>query len=145
VTSHPGIYSAGDVAEFFNPALNKRMRVEHADNADSMGRQAGRNMAGASEPYHHLPFFYSDLFELGYEAVGELNARMEIRTDWEQPYQKGILYYLMDERVRGVLLWNVWDKVPVARKLISDSRPLEPEVMRELLGGLIAHYYHVER
>jgi hypothetical protein len=100
-----------------------------------MGRQAGRNMAGASEPYHHLPFFYSDLFELGYEAVGELNVRMEIRTDWEQPYQKGILYYLMDERVRGVLLWNVWDKVPVARKLISDSRPLEPEVMRELLGG----------
>ena len=135
VTSHHGIYSAGDVAEFFNPALNKRMRVEHADNADSMGRQAGRNMAGASEPYHHLPFFYSDLFELGYEAVGELNVRMEIRTDWEQPYQKGILYYLMDERVRGVLLWNVWDKVPVARKLISDSRPLEPEVMRELLGG----------
>jgi len=135
VTSHPGIYSAGDVAEFFNPALNKRMRVEHADNADSMGRQAGRNMAGASEPYHHLPFFYSDLFELGYEAVGELNVRMEIRTDWEQPYQKGVLYYLMDERVRGVLLWNVWDKVPAARKLISDSRPLEPEVMRELLGG----------
>lgn len=135
VTSHPGIYAAGDVAEFFNPALNKRMRVEHADNADSMGRQAGRNMAGASEPYHHLPFFYSDLFELGYEAVGELDARMAIRADWEQPYQKGVLYYLKDERVRGVLLWNVWDKVPAARKLIADSKTLNPEIMKDLLSG----------
>jgi hypothetical protein len=50
-----------------------------------MGRQAGRNMAGASEPYHHLPFFYSDLFELGYETVGELDARMTISADWEKP------------------------------------------------------------
>ncbi len=72
VTSQPGIYAAGDVAEFFNPALGKRLRVEHEDNANTMGRIAGHNMAGASEPYYHLPFFFSDLFELGYEAVGEL-------------------------------------------------------------------------
>ena len=70
VTSHPNVFAAGDVAEFFNPTLGKRLRFEHEDNANSMGRQAGRNIAGVSEPYHHLPFFYSDLFELGYEAVG---------------------------------------------------------------------------
>ena len=67
-TSREGIYAAGDVASFHNPALDRRMRVEHEDNANTMGETAGRNMAGAAEPYHHLPFFYSDLFELGYEA-----------------------------------------------------------------------------
>ena len=30
---------------------------------------------GKSEPYDHLPFFYSDMFELGYEAVGEVDSR----------------------------------------------------------------------
>ena len=49
------------------------MRVEHEDHAKSHGRQVGANMAGADEPYDHLPFFYSDLFDLGYEAVGELD------------------------------------------------------------------------
>jgi 3-phenylpropionate/trans-cinnamate dioxygenase ferredoxin reductase subunit len=68
-TKEADIYAAGDVAVFYNPALGKRMRVEHEDNANAMGRLAGRNMAGKSEPYDHLPFFYSDMFELGYEAV----------------------------------------------------------------------------
>ena len=36
----------------------------------TMGRLAGRAMAGEREPYEHLPCFYSDMFELGYEAVG---------------------------------------------------------------------------
>ena len=72
-TNNPDIYAAGDGAAYFNPALAKRMRVEHEDNANTMGRLAGRNMAGKSEAYHHLPSFYSDLFELGYEAVGELD------------------------------------------------------------------------
>ncbi len=134
LTSHPNIYAAGDVAEFFNPALNKRMRVEHEDNANSMGRQAGRNMAGASEPYHHLPYFYSDLFDLGYEAVGELDARMTIHADWEQRFQKGILYYLTDDRVRGVILWNVWEKIAAARQLITEAKPFQPAATKSLLG-----------
>ena len=87
-TSHPDIYAAGDVANFANPALGKRMRVEHEDNANTMGRHAGRNMAGDPAPYDHLPFFYSDLFDLGYEAVGELDARLEIVADWKEPFAR---------------------------------------------------------
>jgi 3-phenylpropionate/trans-cinnamate dioxygenase ferredoxin reductase component len=127
VTSHPNIYAAGDVAEFYNPALGQRLRVEHEDNANSMGLQAGRNMAGVSEPYHHLPFFYSDLFELGYEAVGELDSRLETIADWNEPFQKGIVYYLREGRISGVLLWNVWDKVSTARDLIARPGPFKAE------------------
>jgi NAD(P)H-nitrite reductase len=130
LTSHLNIYAAGDVAEFFNPALGKRMRVEHEDNANTMGRQAGRNMAGANEPYIHLPFFYSDLFELGYEAVGELDSRYQVVSDWKVPYQKGVVYYLADQRVRGVLLWNDWGKIPEARRLIAESGPIDPESLK---------------
>ncbi len=130
LSSHPNIYAAGDVAEFFNPALGKRVRLEHEDNANSMGRQAGRNMAGALEPFHYLPYFFSDLFELGYEAVGELDSRLETWADWAEPFKKGIIYYFRENRICGVLLWNVWDKVPSARDLIAQPGPFHAEDLK---------------
>lgn len=125
-TSASDIYAAGDVAAFHNPALDMRLRVEHEDNANSQGRIAGRNMAGAAEPYNHLPMFYSDLFDLGYEAVGLTDSRLEVVADWAEPNRKGVLYYLRDGRVRGVLLWNVWDQVEAARRLIAEPGPFQP-------------------
>ena len=133
--SHPDIYAAGDVAAFYDPALAKRIRVEHEDNANSMGRLAGRNMAGKSEPYHHLPFFYSDMFDLGYEAVGEVDSRLETFADWKRPNEEGVIYYLQNDRVRGVLLWNVWEQVDAARQLIAEPGPFRP---KDLKGRLPA-------
>ncbi|MGE5123509.1 MAG: NAD(P)/FAD-dependent oxidoreductase, partial [Acidobacteriaceae bacterium] len=132
-TNMADIYAAGDVAEFSNPALGKRLRIEHEDNANMMGKQAGRNMAGAREPYHHLPYFYSDLFELGYEAVGDLDARLLTFVDWKEPYKKGVIYYLENSRVRGVLLWNVWDSVPKARLLIAEKGPFTLDDLKDRL------------
>ncbi len=137
-TSDPDIYAAGDVAAFFNPLLGKRLRVEHEDNANSMGRLAGRNMAGESEPYHHLPFFYSDMFELGYEAVGELDSRLEIFADWKRPNEEGVIYYLRNDRVRGVLLWNVWDQVDAARQLIAEPGPFKAKDLERRLPAKTA-------
>jgi NADPH-dependent 2,4-dienoyl-CoA reductase/sulfur reductase-like enzyme len=134
-TSQSDIHAAGDVAVFFNPALGKRIRVEHEDNANSMGRLAGRNMAGKSEAYHHLPFFYSDMFDLGYEAVGELDTRLEIFADWKRLNEEGVIYYLQNGRVRGVLLWNVWDQVEAARQLIAEPGPF---TVKDLEGRLPA-------
>jgi 3-phenylpropionate/trans-cinnamate dioxygenase ferredoxin reductase subunit len=132
-TSHPDVYSAGDVAAFYNPALDKRIRAEHEDNANTMGRLAGRNMAGQAEPYHHLPYFYSDLFELGYEAVGQVDACLDTVVDWEEPYRKGVVYYMRQGQVRGVLLWNVWGQVDAARELIAAHKTLHPEDLKGLL------------
>lgn len=129
-TSQPDIYAAGDVASFYNPALGTRLRVEHEDNANSMGLVAGRNMAGEAVPYDYLPFFYSDLFDLGYEAIGELNSQLEVVADWREPFRKGVLYYLKDGRVRGVLLWNVWNQVDAARRLIAEPGPFKASELR---------------
>jgi NADPH-dependent 2,4-dienoyl-CoA reductase/sulfur reductase-like enzyme len=123
LTSAPDVYAAGDVANFFHSALGKRVRVEHEDNAIQMGKLAGRNMAGADEAYTHVPMFYSDLFELGYEAVGEISSRMQIVTDWQDAFNKGVIYYLEDGRVRGVVLWNVWKQVDNARALMMEAGP----------------------
>lgn len=134
-TTHPDVYAAGDVAAYYDPILGKRRRVEHEDNATTMGRWAGRAMAGHQEPYRHLPFFYSDLFDLGYEAVGELDARLETVIDWKEPCREGVVYYLDAGRVRGVLLWNVWGQVDAARALIADPGPFQPANLVGRIGG----------
>ena len=130
------VYAAGDAASFRNPALGMRTRVEHEDNALTMGRLAGKNMAlhnngKDAEAYNHQPMFYSDLFDLGYEAVGLLDANLETIIDWEEPYEKGIVYYLSEGRVRGVLLWNVWEKVDDARTLIAHPGPFTADKLKE--------------
>ena len=103
-TSVPGIFAAGDVASFPSQALG-RLRVEHENAAIATGHHAGLAMAGKPQPYAELPFFYSDLFDLGYEAVGRLDSRLDIAEDWVVPNRQGVVYYLDDGHVRGVLLW----------------------------------------
>jgi 3-phenylpropionate/trans-cinnamate dioxygenase ferredoxin reductase subunit len=129
-SSREDIYASGDIANFHNPALDRRLRVEHEDNANTMGETAGRNMAGARHRYDHLPFFYSDLFDLGYEAVGDLSSRHQIVEDWKEQFREGVIYYLDRGRVRGVLLWNTWGQVDAARALIAEPGPFRPEQLK---------------
>ena len=125
VDDHDDVFAAGDVARFPVAALGGTMRVEHEDHAKSHGRLIGANMAGADEPYDHLPFFYSDLFELGYEAVGELDSRLRTTADWTDVGRAGTVYYMDDAgRPRGVLLWNLFGRLDTARELILAARPM---------------------
>jgi 3-phenylpropionate/trans-cinnamate dioxygenase ferredoxin reductase component len=118
VAGHGDVFAAGDVARFPVRVLGTTMRIEHEDHANSHGKAVGANMAGAGAPYDHLPFFYSDLFDLGYEAVGLVDSRLEAVESWQQPNRKGVVTYVEDGKPRGVLLWNVWDKLDDARELI---------------------------
>jgi NADPH-dependent 2,4-dienoyl-CoA reductase/sulfur reductase-like enzyme len=129
------VYAAGDVARFPVPALGTEMRVEHEDHARAHGRAVGANMAGANTPYDHLPFFYSDLFDLGYEAVGEVSSRHDTVEHWKEPGREGVVAYV-DDRLepRGFLLWNVWGKVDAARDLIRAAQPVDESTVRELAG-----------
>lgn len=132
-TSDADIFAAGDNAFFPYRTLGLDTRIEHWDHALNQGKQAGRNMAGARLAYDHLPYFFSDLFEFGYEAVGEVDSRLEIVADWIKENDTGVIYYLRGNRVRGVMLCNVWDKVETARDLIRRGAVVEkPE-----LAGMI--------
>jgi len=132
-TSDPDIYAAGDNAFFPYQALGGRTRVEHWDNALNQGKWAGRNMAGAREPYTYMPYFFSDLFEFGYEAVGEVDARLETFADWQKENDTGVIYYLRDGKLRGAMMCNVWDKVDAARELIRKGELVTKESLRGLI------------
>jgi len=133
------VFAAGDVAMFPWPSPLKPGRIEHEDNAVMMGAHAGRQLAAAHRaagrsgepsaltPYTHLPFFYSDLFDNGYEAVGVLDSRLDMVQDWHDGLKAGVVYYLSGEKVVGVLLWNTWGLVDAARELVLADVRVEPE------------------
>jgi 3-phenylpropionate/trans-cinnamate dioxygenase ferredoxin reductase subunit len=128
------VFAAGDVARFPVAALGGDRRVEHEDHANSHGRCVGANMAGAGTPYHHLPFFYSDLFELGYEAVGDVDSELETMVEWAEPNRKGVICYVgKSGEPRGFLLWDVWGKVDSARDIIRARKPVSAQALRELM------------
>ena len=128
-TSAPDIYAAGDVAQFPEAGFGPR-RLEHWDNAVSQGRHVGRNMGGAREPFTYLPFFFSDLFEFGYEAVGDVNSRLTTFVDWREENKTGVVYYLDGDRLRGAMMCNVWGQVDAARALIQKAQPVSAETLR---------------
>lgn len=128
-TTHPDIFAAGDVVNFNNPALDQRLRTEHEENANETGLVAGQNMAGAQVEYSLLPRVYSTLFDLEYDAVGLLDPALETKVDWQEENKKGIVYYLRDQRVRGVLFWNIPGQIDAARALITSREPLNKDNM----------------
>ncbi len=135
VEGREDLFAAGDVANFPLLPLGTVTRVEHEDHARSHGKAVGANMAGAATPYDHLPFFYSDLFDLGYEAVGEVDSRLETVEEWKEPGREGVVAYVDEAlRPRGFLLWNVWGKVDAARDLIRAAQPIDVAGVRELAG-----------
>jgi NADPH-dependent 2,4-dienoyl-CoA reductase/sulfur reductase-like enzyme len=70
-TSHPDIFAAGDVANYQDVLFRKRRRVEHWDNAVSQGQYCGRSLMGDKTPFRHVPYFFSDVFDLSYEYWGD--------------------------------------------------------------------------
>lgn len=128
-TSIDDIYAAGDVANYPDHILGRR-RIEHVDNAKQMGAAAGRIMAGSDEEYDYTPYYYSNVFDVSYQAVGTLDSSLTTVEDWAEPQQKGVVYYLDGDTVAGVLLWNVADKLDAARDVLADKRPQDASTLK---------------
>jgi len=82
-TSASDVYAAGDVASHLHPLFG-RVRVEHYNNGEKMGRAAARSMLGSTAPYDYIHTFWSDQYEHKLEYVGHA-------TKWDQFVVRGTL------------------------------------------------------
>lgn len=103
--SAPDVYAAGDVANQLHPLFG-RVRVEHYNNAEKMGRAAARSMLGSSEPYDYIHTFWSDQYDDKLEYVGHA-------TEWDQFVVRGSLeerrfigFYLLGGQVLAAVALN---------------------------------------
>src|SRR6476660_4001500 len=103
-TNKPGIYAAGDVANFYNPISRTRYRAEHWDNAVKQGRLAAWNMLGERQSWRTVSYFFSDVFDLTFNVVGDTEQASEriVRGSIEtKPFS---VLYLKKDTLRGAFL-----------------------------------------
>ncbi|WP_456268108.1 NAD(P)/FAD-dependent oxidoreductase [Kushneria sp. AK178] len=128
-TADKAIFAAGDVACYPDRILGRR-RIEHVDHANQSGMTVGRIMAGSSDTYDHTPYFYSTVFDMAYKAVGTLDSSLETLEDWATPQEQGVVYYLNEGKVQGVLQLNMDpDKLDEARAVLADTAEQSEETL----------------
>lgn len=121
-TNVPGVYAAGDVAEFYDPTIDRHHTMGTWDNAMAHGRLAGVNMAGGHEAYLDVPTYTSPLFDVNIAVVGtaESNNPELVSIARREPGEKGNENYrklfFRENKLVGVLMIGS----PKGRKKLVD-------------------------
>lgn len=126
-TSDLDIYAIGDVANQQHPILGRRIRVEHWDTAIEQGKAAAHNLAGAHEQYTHLPYFFTDQYDLGMEYFGSVGPdgydRVEIEGNTDVAHGGAFrAYWVKDGTVRAAMHANDWDASGAVRDSVGTAR-----------------------
>jgi len=127
-TSAPGVFAAGDIAEYDSPIHDTHVRIEHWDVAFNHGKTAALNMLGGDVPHEVVPYFYSVLGDWGeLEYVGPAYEWDEelVRGSYEDG--KFTTFYLQEGRVRAALTLGRSDDLDHARRLIKARTTLDEE------------------
>jgi 3-phenylpropionate/trans-cinnamate dioxygenase ferredoxin reductase subunit len=130
-TNVNGIYAAGDVANHYHPVFDRRIRVEHWQNAIKQGAAAARNMLGKRIAYDEIHWFWSDQYDANLQYAG-------FHTKWEQLVVRGRLEsdsylacYVNDGRIDAAVGLNRAKDVRRVMPLIKARRAVNLEQLRD--------------
>lgn len=122
-SSDPSVLAIGDIAEAFNVALGRSVRVEHWDNAIRQGKLAAGTILGRGESYDWLPYFFTDQFDLGMEYVGDRAADDEVIVRGEMATGEFIVFWTREGVVTAAMNVNIWDVNDTLRGVIGKKIP----------------------
>jgi NADPH-dependent 2,4-dienoyl-CoA reductase/sulfur reductase-like enzyme len=105
-TNQAGIFAAGDVANYADRIFDKRRRVEHWDNAVSQGQHWAGIVRGERRPFSHVPYFFSDVFDLSYELWGDSDGATQTITRGDLKSSSFSVWWLMQERLIAAFVMN---------------------------------------
>jgi 3-phenylpropionate/trans-cinnamate dioxygenase ferredoxin reductase component len=120
-SSVPGIYAAGDIAEYQSVVHGgRRLRIEHWDVAFNQGKTAALNLIGRDQPHEVVPYFFSDLSDWAWlEYVGPA-------YEWDEEVVRGSIdegkfsiWYLNGGQLQATLAVDRSDDLEHARRLIA--------------------------
>jgi 3-phenylpropionate/trans-cinnamate dioxygenase ferredoxin reductase subunit len=130
-TNVSGVYAAGDVANHYHPVFNRRIRVEHWQNAIKQGAAAARNMLGRRVPYDEIHWFWSDQYDAHLQYAG-------FHVTWEQLIVRGrldsgsyVACYVNDGRIDAVVGLNRAKDVRRVMPFIRSRRAVDLEKLRD--------------
>jgi len=130
-TCVPGVWAAGDIANYPDQIFHRRMRVEHWDNAVEQGRVAMRNLMGKLQPFIHVPYFFSDAFDLSYEFWGDATGHDQVIYRGNMYEKKFSIWWLKKQMLCAALLMNRSEEErSVAPRWILRHLRLDPQALQ---------------
>jgi len=136
-TNLPDVWAAGDVACYPDLVFQKRRRLDHWDNAVEQGKLAARNMTGAREVFVHVPYFFSDVFDLSYEFWGDIQEHDQVIYRGDVGTSSFSAWWLKEQQLQAAFVLNRPDEErELAPKWIQDRRVLDPNILRDLSRSL---------
>jgi len=131
-TRHADIYAAGDVANYQDVIFGKRRRVEHWDNAVSQGQYCARALMGDQAPFRHVPYFFSDVFDLSYEYWGDASGADELIHRGDPASKSFSVWWLQQQRVVAVFTMNrPEEEREAAPKWIEEKRVVSTAKLKD--------------
>ena len=132
-TGHADIWAAGDVANYSDILFQKRRRVEHWDNAVSQGQYCARALMGERTPFKHVPYFFSDVFDLSYEYWGDSSGADQIVHRGDFSKKSFSTWWLRDHVLVAAFTMNRPDEErEVAPKWIESRHTVKANALKEL-------------
>jgi NADPH-dependent 2,4-dienoyl-CoA reductase/sulfur reductase-like enzyme len=105
-TNQAGIFAAGDVANYVDKIFDKRRRVEHWDNAVSQGQHWAGVIRGERRPFLHVPYFFSDVFDLSYELWGDSEGATQTIARGDLSTSSFSIWWLKGDRLIAAFVMN---------------------------------------
>jgi NADPH-dependent 2,4-dienoyl-CoA reductase/sulfur reductase-like enzyme len=131
-TGAPDVYAAGDVASYHDVIFEKRRRVEHWDNAVEQGKHAARLLAGERVPFVHVPYFFSDVFDLSYEFWGDTEGADRAVHRGDIDGGRFSVWWLKGGRLMAAFVMNRPDEErELAPAWILERRMVSPEILAD--------------
>jgi NADPH-dependent 2,4-dienoyl-CoA reductase/sulfur reductase-like enzyme len=130
-TDLPGISAAGDVANYQDLLYGKQRRIEHWDNAVSQGQHCARSFLGDRKPFVHVPYFFSDVFDLSYEFWGDPVDAEEIVHRGDLSGTSFSAWWLRQMRVVAAFVMNrPEEERDAAPRWIESKQRVSPSALR---------------
>jgi len=123
-TTQHDILAAGDVASYYDVLFDKHRRAEHWDNAVSQGQHCARALLGERTPFIHVPYFFSDVFDLSYEFWGDPSGAEEIIERGDLSRSSFSVWWLRQGRLAAAFLMNRTEKERDAAPRLIQSKEL---------------------
>jgi NADPH-dependent 2,4-dienoyl-CoA reductase/sulfur reductase-like enzyme len=124
-TSRRDIYAAGDVASYYDVLFGKHRRAEHWDNAVSQGQHCARVLAGDRTPFVHVPYFFSDVFDLSYELWGDSSGAEQVIERGDLSSRSFSVWWLRQGKLVAAFTMNRSDEErEAAPRLIQSGEPV---------------------
>ena len=132
------MFAAGDVANAYYPSLGRHLRLEHWSAALNQGPVAAANMMGGATAYNHVPYFFSDQYDMGMEYRGYVEAGHYDQVVFRGDVSKGeyIAFWLRQDRALAGMNVNIWDQGDAITALVRSGRRVDAALLADPLVSL---------